>query len=74
VGDEDKVVITFRDVYEKFNELAIEMRLLRHEVTGDKSIKEDHEKRIRELEAWKYGLPVAFLTAVAGVIISLFGG
>lgn len=72
--DDDKVVVTFRDVYDKFIEFTVELRLLRQEYQSDKSIKEDHEKRIRELEAWKYGLPVAFLTAVAGIVIALVEG
>ena len=33
----------------------------------------DHESRIRKLEAWRYGLPLAGLLAIASIVISAYG-
>lgn len=37
-------------------------------VEQNKTRGEDHERRLRALEKWKYGIPVAVLGAVAAII------
>ena len=69
MGDEEKVVVTFKEIYNAMQDLTIEVRLLRQDYTNDKGIKDDHEKRIRALEAWKYGLPAALLMGAGSVIL-----
>jgi len=70
MGGEDKVTITFKEMYDKLIELTVEMRLLRQEYVNDKNVKADHEKRIRALEAWKYGLPAALITGIVGIVLN----
>jgi hypothetical protein len=59
MGDDDKVVITIKDIYAEMRELVVEVRRLTQHYDNGKTIDDDHEKRIRSLEAWKYGLPAA---------------
>jgi hypothetical protein len=68
--EENRVVITFREIYNQMQEVTVELRLLRQEYANDKTIKDDHEKRIRGLEAWKYGLPAALIAGVVGIILN----
>jgi len=46
---------------EKFS--ALEQKLDR--------VTNDHEVRLRRLEAWSYGIPVAVLTSFGGVVAAL---
>lgn len=33
----------------------------------------DHESRLRTLERWKYGVPASLVTALAAVVVAIFG-
>ena len=59
----DQVLIT------KLN--TIEKSLERLEVRWEK-VSDDHESRLRRLEAWSYALPVSLVLAVGSVGTSLF--
>lgn len=74
MGDEDKVVITIKDIYAEMRELVVEVRRLTQHYDNGKSIDDDHEKRIRSLEAWKYGIPITSVVAIAGIVMTLMKG
>lgn len=74
MADDDKVVITVKDIYTEMRELVVEVRRLTQHYDNGKAVDDDHEKRLRVVERWMWGLPVAFLTAVAGVAIALLKG
>lgn len=70
MGDENGVVITLKEVYDEMRALVAEVRSLTHELKESRRTDDDHEKRIRHLEAWKYGLPAALLTGIAGIVLN----
>lgn len=72
--DEDRVVITIKDMYWELRELTIEVRRLTQHYDTGKAVDDDHEKRIRALEAWKYGIPVTAIVALAGIAVTLLKG
>jgi len=74
MGDEDKVLITAKDVYEQVMKLVVGVNQLTQELKESRKTDDDHEKRLRVVERWMWGLPVAFLTAVSGVVIALMKG
>lgn len=47
--------------------------LERIEAKLDKAI-DDHERRLRQVERWVYGLPPTFLLAVASLIVAYVKG
>lgn len=47
--------------------------LARIEAKLDKAI-DDHERRLRQVERWVYGLPPTFVLAVASLIIAYVRG
>lgn len=55
------VRITLRDVYNEVSALREDVRPLVGAVP-------DHEKRIRTLERWAYGLPPTFILALAAML------
>lgn len=73
MGDDDKVIITIKDIYSEMRELVIEVRQLTQELKESRRTDDDHEERIRSLEAWKYGLPAALLMAIASVVLNFTG-
>jgi hypothetical protein len=74
MADEDKAVFTVKDIYLEVRELVIEVRRLTQHYDVSKAVNDDHEKRIRSLEVWRYGLPAAIITAVASIAITLLKG
>jgi len=70
-------VITVADVYGQQRELAgkVESALARQQHTTERL--EDHETRLRSLEAWRYALPLstisAIIAALAAVATTIFG-
>jgi hypothetical protein len=73
MADDDKVVVTAKDIYGEVIKLVVEMRQLTQELKESRKTDDDHEQRIRSLEAWKYGLPAALLMAIAGVVLNFIG-
>ncbi|MFC4117532.1 hypothetical protein [Nonomuraea zeae] len=67
-NDETGFTITIRDIYEEMRELTAEVRTLTSELKESRRTDDDHEKRIRILERWMWGLPVSILTAIAAVV------
>jgi hypothetical protein len=68
VGDENGFVVTIRDIYEEMKVLTAEVRTLTSELKESRRTDDDHEKRIRALERWMWGLPVSILTAIGAVV------
>lgn len=73
MADDDKVVVTAKDIYGEVIKLVVEVRQLTQELKESRKTDDDHEQRIRSLEAWKYGLPAALLMAIAGVVLNFIG-
>lgn len=51
---------------------VLKERLDQFEAKLDKAL-DDHESRLRRLEAWSYALPPTFLVAVASLVAALVG-
>lgn len=69
--------VTMGDVYGELRQLAgqLQTSIAQQEMT--RAQLQDHETRLRSLEAWRYALPVSALSAVAAAIaaiISVFVG
>jgi hypothetical protein len=69
--DEPGYVITIKDIYEEMRDLTSEVRTLASELRESRRTDDDHERRIRVLERWMWGLPVSILTAIAAVVTAL---
>lgn len=69
--DESGFVVTIREVYDEMRELTSELRTLTSELKESRRTDEDHERRIRVLERWMWGLPVSIIGTIAAVIIAL---
>lgn len=74
MADDDKAVFTVKDIYLEVRELVIEVRRLTQHYDTGKAVDDDHEKRIRALEAWKYGIPITAIVALAGIAVTLLKG
>lgn len=55
--------ISLLDIYTKQIEMSSDLRTLKETLP-------DHESRIRALEKWRYGLPIASLLAIASAGLS----
>lgn len=62
---EGGVYITTKDIYDEVKGMRVEVQSVASRVP-------DHEIRIRALEKWKYGIPIAALTSVGAVLVDLF--
>lgn len=67
------VTITFREVYDEIVGMRGDVRSLTETRENTRDILEDHESRMRALERWKYGIPVATLTGVVGIVAAVLG-
>lgn len=64
-------VVTITDVYGQQRELAgkVEAALARQEAHADRL--DDHETRLRSLEAWRYALPLSTISAIIAAIAAI---
>ncbi|QVQ51293.1 hypothetical protein J4H86_21105 [Spiractinospora alimapuensis] len=64
-------VVTVADVYGQQRELSgkVEAALARQEAHADRL--DDHENRLRSLEAWRYALPISSISAVAAAVAAI---
>lgn len=74
MADEPGVVITIKDIYDEMRSLITEVRGLTQSLQAGKTVDDDHEKRIRVIERWMYGIPAAVLIAIAGAVIQITKG
>ncbi|GAA0955328.1 hypothetical protein GCM10009560_79180 [Nonomuraea longicatena] len=66
--DELGFTVTLRQIYEEMRDLTAEVRTLTSELKESRKTDEDHERRLRVVERWMWGLPVSIIAAVAAVI------
>lgn len=71
MSDEPGFTVTLREIYEEMRDLTSEVRSLTSELKESRRTDDDHERRIRALERWMWGLPVSILTAVGAVLTAL---
>ena len=57
--------ISLLDIYTKQIEMGADMKSLKEQLP-------DHETRIRSLEHWKYGLPLAGITALGSLALAVY--
>ena len=57
--------ISLLDIYTKQIEMGAELRSIIDKLP-------DHESRIRKLEQWRYGLPLAGLLAIGSTALSIY--
>lgn len=64
-------VVTITDVYGQQRELAgkVEAALARQEQHNERL--DDHETRLRSLEAWRYALPLSTISAIIAAIAAV---
>lgn len=76
MGDNESpgVLITVKDIYDEMKGLIAEVRIMTAELRESRKTDDDHEQRIRKLEAWKYGLPAALLISIGSVLMKFFPG
>ncbi|MER5862212.1 hypothetical protein [Kitasatospora sp. NPDC002040] len=60
-----------REIYDQVIELRSEVRSIGQQAEGVRAELDDHESRLRALEAWRYALPVAALTGVGGALVAI---
>ncbi|MCX4687220.1 hypothetical protein OG401_23430 [Kitasatospora purpeofusca] len=65
------VSIGAREIYDEVIGLRSEVRSIGQQAEGVRAELDDHEDRIRQLEAWRYALPVAALTGVGGALVAI---
>lgn len=74
MSDQTEVVITLKDVYLEVQHLTRMLTPLVDPNTGVVAKQQDHESRIRKVEAKVYALPgVATLIGVGSLAYSVFG-
>lgn len=57
--------ISLLDIYTKQIEMGADMKTLKETLP-------DHESRIRALERWRYGLPIAGMLAIGSAALSVY--
>ncbi|MFJ4188249.1 MULTISPECIES: hypothetical protein [unclassified Kitasatospora] len=65
------VSIGAREIYDEVIGLRSEVRSIGQQAEGVRDELDDHEARLRTLEAWRYGVPVAALTGVGGALVAI---
>ncbi|MEU4579985.1 hypothetical protein [Nonomuraea sp. NPDC023979] len=55
-------------MYDELRDLVSEVRTLTQELKESRKTDDDHERRIRLLEQWRYALPASLILAVASAV------
>lgn len=71
--DRNGVVVSLKDMYDELRALVSEVRTLTQELKESRRTDDDHERRIRILERWMWGLPVAVIGAIAANLKAFLG-
>ncbi len=66
------VHIGAREIYDQVIGLRDDVRSLVQSSEDVEKTLEDHEQRIRGIERWKYSVPAAALSALAGAVVTIF--
>jgi hypothetical protein len=69
---DDPLVVTIgaREIYDEIVGTREDVRSLKQDRENVNDTLDDHETRIRSVERWKYGVPVATLAGVVATIYS----
>lgn len=65
------VTIGAREIYDQVVGLRDDVRSLVQSSEHVDETLEDHEQRIRSIERWKYSVPAAALSAIAGAVVTI---
>lgn len=68
------VTITPREIYDEIVGMRDDVRSLTQSSESVASELADHELRLRSIERWKYGVPVATLSGVVAVVAAFMPG
>ena len=68
------VHIGAREIYDQLVGLRDDVRSLIQDGEDTDRVLEDHEDRLRAIERWKYGVPLAALAALVSAAVSLVRG
>lgn len=66
------MIITNREVYDAVMSLRSDVQSLTQSRNDAGETLDDHETRIRAIERWKYGVPLATLIAVGSTIAAIY--
>ncbi|WP_433434516.1 hypothetical protein [Nonomuraea sp. CA-141351] len=62
------VVVSMKDMYDELRDLVSEVRTLTQELKESRKTDDDHERRIRALEQWRYALPASLVVALGAAV------
>jgi hypothetical protein len=65
------VTISAREIYDEIVGMREDVRRLTQASEGVAQQLDDHEQRLRKLEAWRYALPVATVAGLASAAVTL---
>ncbi|MGX4737101.1 hypothetical protein [Kitasatospora griseola] len=65
------VSIGAREIYDEVIGLRAEVRSIGQQAESVRTELDDHEARLRALEAWRYALPVAALSGIGGALVAV---
>jgi len=68
---EPSVRITLREVYDQVVGMRDDVRSLAQDREATDRKLGDHEERLRVIERWKYGVPIASLAAIASAVAAV---
>lgn len=68
----EKMYDQFVKMNEQLSQMNSQLSSLNTLMADTREEQADHEQRIRAVEKWKYGIPVAYFSAILTVIASLF--
>lgn len=65
------VHIGAREIYDVLTEVRGDVRVMRSQTDDVRATLEKHEAKLSDLDKWRYGLPVAAISGLGGLALSL---
>ena len=65
------VVISAREIYNEIVGMRDDVRSLSQTSHNTDQTLDDHENRLRAVERWKYGMPIAAIAAIASCVATI---
>lgn len=65
---DDRFRVTTRDLWQLLNKVSEDVTVIKTKVEDVNTRVNDHESRLRSLEAWRYALPTSMVFAIASTI------
>lgn len=66
------IYVTTKDIYDEVTAMREEVREFALLSRSTKADLEDHETRMRALERWKYGMPLAAISSLGAMAFSVY--